>query len=192
MFSDESRFCLHPTDGRIRVWRRPRERLADDVIQEHVPFGGGSVMVWAGISTHHRTPLYHINGNLNGQRYLEEILQPLVIPGLQQIGPNAVLQDDNARPHRARAVNAFLHQAGINRMPWPANSPDLNPIEHVWAELGRRIRDNHPPAANRQQLLDWLQQEWNAIPQAFLARLVNSMRQRCIDCVAANGGHTRY
>jgi transposase len=192
LFTDESRFCLDPRDGRIRVWRRPGQRFADNAVEEQTPYGGGSVMVWGGISRHHKTPLYHIDGMLNGQRYLHEILQPLVIPVLQDIGPAAVFQDDNATPHRSRAVNAFIQQAGVNRMVWPANSPDLNPIENLWAELGRRVRENHPPPANRPQLLAWLLQEWNDIPQDFIGRLVNSMRQRCRDCRAANGGHTRY
>ena len=129
MFSDESRFCLHPSDGRIRVWKVPGEQLADDAIDERVPFGGGSVMVWGGISRHTRTPLYHVEGNLNANRYVNEILRPLVIPGLQQIGPDAIFQDDNARPHRARVTNAFLEQEGVTHMPWPANSPDLNLLD---------------------------------------------------------------
>ncbi|XP_041366837.1 uncharacterized protein LOC121381288 [Gigantopelta aegis] len=58
----------------------------------------------------HRTPLYIINGNLIGQRYLNEIVQPFVIPLLQRIGPGAWFQDDNARPHRARVVTDFLQQ----------------------------------------------------------------------------------
>ena len=137
-------------------------------------------------------PLYHVDGILTEQRYLQDILRPLVVPTLRQIGPAAVLQDDNATLHRSRAVNAFMQQAGITRMVWPANSPDLNPIEQLWAELSRRVHENHPLPANRQQLLGWLQQEWNNIPQAFLARLINSMRQRCFDCLAVNGGHTRF
>lgn len=192
MFSDESRFCLEPSDGRVRVWRRRGEQLADDAIEERNAFGGGSVMVWGGISRYHRTPLYHVDGNLNGDRYMAEILQPLVIPALQQIGHDAIFQDDNARPHRSRAVNAFIQQAGVNRLPWPAVSPDLNPIEHLWDELGRRLMANHPPPPNRRQLLAWLQEEWNNIPQASIARLVNSMRQRCRECLDANGGHIRY
>lgn len=192
LFTDESRFCVVPDDGRERVWRRPGEELEPNAVHEVVPYGGGSVMVWGGISRHHRTPLYHVHGNLTGQRYLQEILQPLVVPALQHIGPASVLQDDNATPHRSRAVNAFVQQAGINRMVWPANSPDLNPIEQLWAELGRRVMENHPLPDNRQQLLGWLQQEWDDIPQAFIARLINTMRQRCLDCLNANGGHTRH
>ena len=126
LFSDESRFTMNHNDGRLRVWRSPGQRFIDATVQEKVAFGGGSVMVWEGFSLHHRTPLYHVQGNLNGLRYRDEILRPLAVPTLQQIGPMAVYQDDNARQHRARVVNDFLQQSGVNRMEWPACSPDLN------------------------------------------------------------------
>lgn len=192
LFTDESRFMVSPKDGRIRVWRRAHEQLQDDAVQETAAFGGGSIMVWGGISRHHRTPLYHVEGMLNGQRYLQEILQPLVTAALQQIGPQAVLQDDNATPHRCRAVNTFIQEAGITRMAWPAKSPDCNPIENIWGELGRRVHANHPRPANGEQLLHVLRQEWENIPQAVIANTINSMRQRCLDCVAAQGGHIRF
>ncbi|KAK7101411.1 hypothetical protein V1264_019797 [Littorina saxatilis] len=77
-------------------------------------------------------------------------------------------------------------------MLWPANSPDLNPIEHMWDELCRQVQQHHPPPANLGQLLQWLQQEWNGDPRAFICNLIHSMRQRCVECLAHNGGHTRY
>ena len=101
-------------------------------------------MVWGALSLHHRTPLYHVQGDLNGLRYREEILRPLAVPTLQQIGPMAVYQDDNARPYRARMVNDFLQQSGVNRMEWPACCPDLNPTENLWEELDRKVRSNNP------------------------------------------------
>lgn len=55
-------------------------------------------MVWGGISARYRLVLYNVEGNLNGVRYQTEILQPLVLPALQQLGPHAVFQGDNARP----------------------------------------------------------------------------------------------
>ncbi|GFW82875.1 transposable element Tcb2 transposase [Trichonephila clavipes] len=54
--------------------------------------------------------------------------------------------DDNCRPHRANLVEDFLFEEGIVRMEWPACSPDMNPIEHVWDALGRRVAGRHPPS----------------------------------------------
>ncbi len=65
LFSDESRFCVDGSDGRDRVWRRRGERYADCCIRQSDRWGGQSVMMWAGISFRHRTPLVVIGGNLN-------------------------------------------------------------------------------------------------------------------------------
>lgn len=192
LFSDESRFSLQHNDGRILVYRRRGERFADVNVRERNVFGGGSVMVWGGFSFRHRTPLQVIVGNINAVRYRDEIVRPLVLPFLQRIGQGAVFQDDNARPHRGRVVTDFLRQNNVTRMEWPAYSPDMAPIEHLWDQLERRVRVNHPPPQNLQELANWLTLEWQAIPQQSLQVLVNSMRRRCVALINARGGHTRY
>lgn len=192
LFTDESRFKLHFNDGRIPVYRRQGERYVDANVVEHDHFGGGSVMVWGGISMTGRTDLVVVDGNLTGQRYRDEILAPVVLPFLRAMPGQAVLQDDNARPHRARIVTAWLQQNRVNRMEWPALSPDLNPIEHVWDMLGRRVYARVPPPANLDQLRNALLQEWQNIPQRQLGYLVRGMRRRCDACARARGGHTHY
>ena len=81
---------------------------------------------------------------------------------------------------------------GVVRMDWPACSPDLNPIEHFWDHLERQVWENHPPPATLPALLGLLQQEWLAIPQAFLRRYAMSVRRRCVDCMGSGGGYTHY
>ena len=88
LFSDEARFNLSHADGRIRVYRRTGERYADCCVIQRDRFGGGSVMVWGGICGGRKTRLLVLDGNLNAQRYINEVLVPEVIPFLLQNGPN--------------------------------------------------------------------------------------------------------
>jgi len=103
-----------------------------------------------------------------------------------------MLQQDNARPHVARVVREFLEENEVYALPWPANSPDLNPIEHVWDEMERRLRRLPRQPTSLQELRVSLVQVWQEIPQTFLANLTSSMRRRCRAVMDANGGHTRY
>jgi transposase len=54
----------------------------------------------------------------------------------RQLHPHPMFMDDNARSHRARIVQHFLQQEAVQTIPWPAMSPDMNPIEHVWDFIG--------------------------------------------------------
>lgn len=191
LFSDESRFNISHADGRQRVWRRAGERMAPCCIQEVDRWGGGGVMVWAGFSYDHRTPLHFFDANVNADTY-RVVLQNQVVPLFRQHPQQQVFQQDNARPHTAHATVHFLQVNNIALMPWPALSPDLAPIEHAWDELGRRVSLRQAPPTTLLELRQALTDEWNRLPQHVFQTLVNSMRRRCNACIAANGGHTRY
>ena len=79
----------------------------------------------------------------------------------------------------------------VNVLDWPANSPDLNPIEQVWDEFGRRVRRNHAIHIVN-DLAVALQAEWANLRAPFIRRNVNSMRRLITACIAQNGGHMRY
>ncbi|GFX76629.1 transposable element Tcb2 transposase [Trichonephila clavipes] len=104
------------------------------------------MLVYGGIFIDGRTDLYIIRGRpLTARRYRDEILRPIVVPYAAAIGYDFILMDDNCRPHRANLVENFLFEEGIVRMEWPACFPDMNPIEHVWDDLGRRVAGHQPP-----------------------------------------------
>ncbi|GFX43298.1 transposable element Tcb2 transposase [Trichonephila clavipes] len=150
-------------------------------------------MAWGGISIGGRTDLQIIrNGTLTGRRYADEILRPHVIPYPGAIGDSFVFQDDNARPHRAHLVENMLEAETIQRMELPACSPDLNPIEHVWDMLRRRIAARPRPPATVRDLEIALLEEWNSIPQSLIDNFIASMANRCAAVLAVRGDHTPF
>jgi transposase len=110
-------------------------------------------------------------GNLTAQKYCDEIIEPVVVLYLQQ-GNVGIFQHDNARPHTARQTQNILRIHNVNVLRWPARSPDLSPIEHLWDNLGRQVRACH----DINNVHD-LQRALQAEGQCWLL---------------ANGGHTRY
>ena len=104
--------------------------FADNCLNERDRFGGGSVMVWGGIIGRRKTNLIVVQGNLNAQGYINQILQPEAVPFLQRHGP-AILMHDNARPHVARICRQVLNRNNVKVLPWHAVSPDMNPIEYI-------------------------------------------------------------
>ncbi|KAI3352159.1 hypothetical protein L3Q82_020970 [Scortum barcoo] len=109
-------------------------------------------------------------GSLTAIRYRDEILRPLVRPYAGAVGPGFLLMQDNARPHVAGVCQQFLQDEGIDAMDWPARSPDLNPIEHIWDIMSRSIHQRHVAPQTVQELVDALVQ---ASPTASSQSTVN-------------------
>ncbi|GBN00952.1 hypothetical protein AVEN_207334-1 [Araneus ventricosus] len=139
-------FSLQSDSRRYLIWRESGTLYHPSNVHERDAYGAGSVCIWDGISLGGRTDLHVFpRGTVNAQAYRDDILDAYVRPYARSIGDDFLLQDDNARPHRARIVGDYRQEETIQRMEWPAWSPDLNPIEHVWDNLGRRIAALNPP-----------------------------------------------
>ncbi|GFW41643.1 transposable element Tcb2 transposase [Trichonephila clavipes] len=190
LFTDESRFSQECESRRVLVWRDRGTRNNPAFVRERSQYRRAGWMVWGGISIGGRTNLHIIrNGTLTGRRYADEIIRPHVIPYAGGIGDSFVFQDANARPHRARLVENMLEAETIQRMEWPAFYPDLNPIEHVWDILGRRIAARpRPPATVRDLEIALLEDS----PQSLIDNLIASMANRCAAVLAVRGDHTPY
>ena len=101
-------------------------------------------------------------------------------------------QQDNAPVHTSKLTKTFFDDSNINLMKWPGQSPDLNPIEHLWDELERRIRKQKPPPKNEAELFRLLQTEWEKIPENVYQNLILSMNDRVKAVLKAKGYATKY
>lgn len=191
IFSDESRFCLGMHDGRRRVRRHRGERRdIGFAVERHVHRTVG-VMVWGAIAYGSRSPLLFIRGSMTAARYVEDVLQTTLLPYLDG-RPHVLFQQDNARPHIARRTMDFLQEAGVNVLPWPPRSPDLNPIEHVWDMMGRRLSNLPHPPQTLAHLIHEVQVAWNEVPQGDIDHLILSMPRRVQECTQLRGRQTHY
>ena len=86
----------------------------------------------------------------------------------------------------------FLRRQNIQVMEWPTMWTDLARIEHVWNEMDRRLRQRRNPPRTLRELGEYLREVWQDIPHVFVENFVASMRPRCVTCINARGGHTRY
>ncbi|UYV77000.1 hypothetical protein LAZ67_14002774 [Cordylochernes scorpioides] len=180
VFSDESRFCLSSDSRRVRVWRRRGERSNPAAIVERPTVRQRGIMVWGAIAYDSRSPLLRIQGTMTAQRYVDDVLRPVTLPYLQGV-PNALYQQDNARPHTARISQQALQD--VQMLPWPPYSPDLSPIEHVWDIIGRRLHAL-PQPRSEDELWQMVEREWRAIPQDAIRTLIDSLPRRVAACIA--------
>jgi transposase len=194
IWSDESRFTIFKNDGPGRVWRTPGTRFNIENLVPTVKFGGGGLMMWGCFSGKGLGPLVKVDGKMNRFDYiqiLEKHLLPLVKKEFNCRG--YWFQDDNAPVHTAEDVKKWILMNKIKVLPdWPSQSPDLNPIEHLWSELERRIRSRPQALTNITELETALQEEWGKISQRQVMALIESMPRRIEAVIASNGWPTKY
>ena len=182
-----------PTDGRARVWRQRNTSFQDNYILGTTAFGGGGVTVWGCFSFDCKLDLYVLDGNLTGQKYRDNVLAPRIVPHFDNhaLADRPMFMDDNARPHRARIVQHFLQQEAVQTIPWPAMSPDMDPIEYGTL-LAEKLKQRNPKCQNIDELRTAILQEWQQFPQERLRRLVRSMTRRVTELHNKRGRYTHY
>ncbi len=193
-WSDESRFLLRHTDGRVRILREEHESMDPSCLVSTVQAGGG-VMVWGIFSWHTLGSLVPIEHRLNATAYLS-IVADHIHPFMTTVYPSSdgYFQQDNAPCHKAQIISEwFLEQYNeFTLLKWPPQSPDLNPIEHLWYVVERKIRIMDVQPINLQQLRDAIMSIWTKISEECFQHLVEYMPRRIKAVLKAKGGPTRY
>lgn len=188
IFSDECRFRRMRNDRRIQVWRKEGERMKPENCKWSIQSMGGSIHVWGAIWYGGRSQLTFLKAFVTGKTYINTLMQFF---NNENTPMNYIFQDDNAPAHRSSEVEVFHRNRNTRRIKWPSRSPDLNPIEHVWDLVKRKIsKRGQIESLIHLELI--VKEEWAAVPQETIDGLILSMPRRIRNVILCSGGPTHY
>ena len=182
IWSDESKFQVFGSDGKQYYWKRTGESLKSHHIKPTVKFGGGKVMVWGCFTFRGVGNFCKIDGNMNGALY-RQILEEDLMNSIEEHGfaiNDIIFQQDNDPKHTANLTKEWFDNNNITVLDWPAQSPDLNPIEHLWNEIDRRLRCLPGSISGTEDLWEKIQLVWEEIDVDYCTNLIRSMPERFV------------
>ncbi len=190
LFSDESKFCISFGNQGPRVWRKSGEAQNPCCLMSSVKFPQ-SVMIWAAMSSAGVGPLCFLKSTVNAAIY-QEIFRALHASFCWQALWRCcfIVQQDLAPAHTAKGTKSWFNDHGVTVLDWPANSPDLNPIENLWGIVKRKMRDTRPN--NADDLKATIKETWASIPPQQCHKPITSMPRRIEAVIKAKGAPTKY
>lgn len=182
LFSDEKMFDLND-HGSLWQWCCSGEQPQQRAVARFTP----KVHVWAVIGVGIKElVVLPAEKTLTATLYIRLCLSRVLFPLIAAYGGRHTFMQDGARVHTARRSIGYLQTKGIKVMTdWPARSPDLNPLENLWALVQRRVSDCGP--SSRPELIRFVRECWDVIPQESVDRLVLTFGKRCAECIERKG-----
>lgn len=194
IWSDETKINRYQSDGKEYFWHRPHERILKHQVRETVKHGGGNLMVWGCFTWWHTGPLVQIQGIMKKEDYLH-ILQSNLPDFVEQAAypeEEMIFQQDGDPKHTAKIVQNWLGEQKFSTLKWPAQSPDLNPIENLWSIVKRQLQQYQTHPTSLQDLWARVKTEWGKIPEITIQNLVESMPRRVRSVIKNKGLWTKY
>uniref|UniRef100_A0AAQ4RPP4 Tc1-like transposase DDE domain-containing protein n=1 Tax=Gasterosteus aculeatus aculeatus TaxID=481459 RepID=A0AAQ4RPP4_GASAC len=189
--SDETKIELFGLNAKRHVWRKAgaAHHLANTI--PTVKHGGGSIMLWECFSAGGTGRLVRIEGKMNAAMYRDVLDGKMLQSALDlRLGRRFIFQQDNNPKHTAKITKEWLRDNSVNVLEWPSQSPDLNPIEHLWRDLKMAVHRRSP--SKLMELERFCKEEWEKMPRNRCATLVESYPRRLEAVIAAKRASTKY
>lgn len=194
VWSDETKVNRLGSDGKKWAWKKAGEGLSNRLVEGTLKFGGGSVMVWGCMTWDGPGYAVKIDGRMDGDLYVQ-ILEEDLQSSLEHYGKTAadiIFQQDNDPKHTCKKAKEWFANNHFEVLSWPAQSPDLNPIEHLWSHLKRKLGEYNQPPGGMIELWERIQEVWDKIEPSVCQGLIESMPRRVLAVLKAKGGYTKY
>ena len=195
IWSDETKINRLGSDGRDWVWKKKTDYgLVDKEIKGTTKFGGGNLMFWGCMTAQGIGYGCRIDGRMNAELYTS-ILDDYLLPTIKyyKLKRNKLFfQQDGDSKHTSKAARKWLNDNKITILEWPPQSPDLNPIEHLWHHLKRRLANYKTEPRGILELWERVEAEWDKIPTDVCINLIESMPRRIEALLKAKGKNTKY
>ena len=192
IFSDESNFQVFNRKSKVIVKRLKSEKYDTRFCVPRIQGGGGSVGIWGCISHKGIGSIQLYNGTMNQYSYkqtLETCLKSSICKFYGR-SKNFFFQQDGAPCHIANSIKEYFETKSMKILPWCARSPDLSPIENVWAWIDMKMVN--VKITSSEHLKQVLQSTWQSIPRELCMKLIESMPKRVKMCYKAKGGYFKY
>lgn len=194
IWSDEHKINRLGSDGRQWVWKKRDNGLADQQVTGTVKFGGGHLMIWGCMTSQGVGYACKIDDTMDATLYVnilsDELMDTLQYYGMEK--EEVIFQQDNDPKHKSRLATEWFQENEITALDWPAQSPDLNPIEHLWKSLNHQLAGYEEEPKSMAELWERVQEQWDKIPVSVCTNLIESMPKRIAAVLKAKGGYTKY
>jgi transposase len=191
IWSDETTVRQSPKSKDVFVHVHLSTKREDMEINSQIHSGGFSVMFWGCMSKLGLGPLVALEGNMTADRYVE-LLRDTLIPELEAAGKEMVFMQDNAPCHKAKRVMKYFQENNIMTLDWPAQSPDMNPIENLWAIIKHRRQQKFGVPKSKNDLIEQIFNIWENIEEELVSKLADSANKRVSEVLRLNGNISKY
>lgn len=197
IWTDEATFETGLNSRTCYVTRRPGTAMESRYLKPTFKSERTTLGIWGAITWGKKGPVHFLikEGRMTSEIYVKQVLKPLGLPFFKAMAEergDMIWMDDGAKYHTSKFTSNFCRKAGLLRMIWPAQSPNLNPIKNLWRIIKLRVSRCRHRIHSVEEMKEAIKEEWERLTEEDFRKCIESMKKRCKLVIRARGGSIKY